>query len=240
MSGEISGAGDIGVSADDTDGHISSVEFNGTPGNTFSGTLYLWTAGSAQITFNKSSGFVVTNRLAVVDGNTANLNLAGPNQIGNNAMIEIDAGSQLNLSGNNVTVGSLVFSNYSADAAASILDTGSTTVGLNGGITAFVDNDHVHPMIKGTINLNGLLPFDVSGGPEPGLEIPGTLEGNGFQKTGPGTLRLTGNNTFRGNAELDAGTVEAWTATAFGQAGPAFGVKLDGGNLVLEGVTIGA
>jgi autotransporter-associated beta strand protein len=144
------------------------------------------------------------------------------------------------LLGNNATVGSLVLSNYSADAAPSILDTGSTLVGLTGGIIASVDNDHVNPIIKGRLNLNGFLPFNISGGPEPGLEILAAIGGNGFQKIGTGTLRLTGNNTFSGDAEISAGTVEADTATAFGQAGPTYGVELSGGNLVLQRVAIGA
>jgi autotransporter-associated beta strand protein len=240
VSGVVSGGGTVLAYAEEADGYVSTVEFNGTQGNTFRGLLYLATLGNTQIMFNKSSGFVATNGVAVTGGNSANLNINGPDQIPNSSTISITAGSQLLLSGNNVTVNNLTLNNVSADATASILDTGSVLVGLNGGITSSVDNDHVHPTIKGTINLNGFLPFNVSGGSEPGLEILATIEGNGFQKLGGGTLRLSGNNTFFGDAEISAGTVEVYTATAFGQAGPTYGVELDGGNLVLQGVAIGA
>jgi autotransporter-associated beta strand protein len=243
VSGVVSGSGDIIAFANEDGGHVSSVEFNGTPGNTLSGTVYLWTEGNTQIKFNKSSGFVATNHVAVIQGHAANLNLAGPNQIGNHATIEIDAGSRLNLSGNSVTVGSLVLTNYSADALASTLDTGSTTVGLNDGITTWTANDTVHPTIKGHLNLNGYLPFnvsDASGGPGPGFEIQATIGGNGFNKTGNGTLLLSGTNTFFGDVAATAGMIEAATATAFGQAGPTFGVHIAGGNVRLDNVAIGA
>jgi len=55
------------------------------------------------------------------------------------------------LSGNNVTVGSLVLTNFSADASPSILDTGNTTIGLNGGITSWNDSGSVIPVVKGSL-----------------------------------------------------------------------------------------
>ena len=48
------------------------------------------------------------------NGDTASRNLSGPDQIGNNATLLITDGSELFLSGNNVTVGSIVLSNVSA------------------------------------------------------------------------------------------------------------------------------
>jgi autotransporter-associated beta strand protein len=246
VSGLISGDGNVLVrSGADTYPGIDNendnlVEFDGSQDNTLSGTLYLSIQGNSTIAFNMSSGVVETNRVEVYEGDTASLNLSGTNQIGSDATIEIDGGSQLTLSGNNVTAGTLVLNNYSADALPSILDTGGTTLTLNGGVTSSVDNDTVHPTVKGTLNLNGFLPFNISGGPVPGLEIQAVIEGNGFQKVGDGTLLLSGNNTFFGDAEITVGTVEALTATAFGQAGPTYGVELDGGTLVLQAVNIGA
>jgi autotransporter-associated beta strand protein len=246
VSGLISGAGDVLVRSGantygpDWNENDNLVEFDGAQDNALSGTLYLSTLGNSTIAFNMASGVVETNRVEVRDGNTASLNLSGANQIGASATIQIDDGSQLLLSGNNVTAGTLVLNNFSADALPSILDTGGTTLGLNGGITSSVDNDTVHPTIKGTLNLNGFLPFNISGGPVPGLEIQAVIEGNGFQKVGDGTLILSGNNTFFGDAEITVGTVEALTATAFGQAGPTYGVEIDGGTLVLQSVNIGA
>jgi len=134
ISGVVSGSGLINASCDEQSGTVSSVEFNGTPGNTFAGTISLETHGAAQIVFNKSSGMVITNRILITPEDaywaTANLYLAGPNQIGGSAAIEIDAGGHLILSGNNVSIGSLVLSNFSADALSSTLDTGSVLVGI--------------------------------------------------------------------------------------------------------------
>jgi len=248
VSGVVSGTGNVAAFASEVDGHVCFVEFNGTPGNTFSGALLLFTYAGGLINLNKSSGSAVTNLVVVTDRydlltsdtGTVNLNLVGENQIGGDAKIQIDSGLRLLLSGNNVGVGSLVLSNYHADAKASTLDTGSTLVGINNGITAFVDNDHVHPTIKGRLNLVGFGQFDIGGRPEPGLEIQAAIGGNGFQKIGDGTLRLNGNNTFSGDVVASRGTIEADTSTAFGQAGPTFGVHLEGGNILLQNVAIGA
>jgi hypothetical protein len=82
VSGAISGAGNVLVSSEIKDGHLSTVEFNGTPGNSFGGTLFLQSSGNAPILFNKSSGFVAANRVAVINGSSVVLHLAAPDQIG--------------------------------------------------------------------------------------------------------------------------------------------------------------
>ena len=188
--------------------------------------------------FAKSSGAVATNSVAVIDGSLVNLQLSGPQQIGNNATLEIADGSTLSLSGNNVTVGSILLINVSADALPSTLDTGSILVGLNGGIIASENNTAVHPIIKGKINLNGLLPFNVTDVYDPGLEIQATIEGVGFDKTGSGLLLLDGNNTFTGNLQIDAGTVQPSSAAALSPTSA--GVILNGGELLLLGLAIGS
>jgi autotransporter-associated beta strand protein len=153
----------------------------------------------------------------------------------------VDAGSQLYLTGNNVTVWRLVLINNHADATASLLDTGSMTIGLNSGITSRNDNESVVPVIQGHLNLNGPLSFNISGPAAMGLDVQATMaSAGGFNKLGTGTLKLSGNNTFSGAAQISAGTVEPGTATAFGQAGPVAGVELSGGNLLLQGLAIGA
>jgi fibronectin-binding autotransporter adhesin len=240
ISGSISGPSNTVMNLYVAGGSDSSVEFIGPQVNTFNGPVNLGTDSNSQIVFNKSSGLVVNNRLTVHYGMTARLQLAGQNQIASDATILIDVGGQLLLSGNNASIGSLVLSNSSADAVGSTLDTGSVLLGLNGGIIASVDNDHVHPTIKGRLNLVGFGQFDISGGPEPGLEIQAAVGGNGFQKVGPGSLRLSGNNNYSGDVEVIAGAIEAFTSTAFGQAGPNYGVHLEGGNVTLQGVAIGA
>src|SRR5580658_9280975 len=114
LSGPISGNGSISAwaNADFYNLNYSSIQFDGTEGNTFTGTLFPTAAGGALIIFDKSSGFVVTNSLAVDGDYVADVQLAGANQIGNNANITFYGGGLLTLSGNNnITVGSIIFSN---------------------------------------------------------------------------------------------------------------------------------
>jgi autotransporter-associated beta strand protein len=242
MSGVILGTGNISASVEDD----CLLEFSGPLANTFQGTLTVrddYTSdpayrGSHTISF-KQGGVVVNDRLVIPGATVVTLNHS--EQIGDNGTVAISDGSQLLLNGFNETIGTLAITNVSADASPSVLDTGTGLLGLNGGIIASVDNTAIHPTIKGHLNLNGFLPFNINGGPQPGLEILASIQGNGFQKVGDGLLRLSGNNSFFGDAEISEGTVEARTATAFGQAGPTYGVELDGsGSLVLQGVAIGA
>ena len=238
---QISGTGSVSAFASEVQNNVSFVEFMGSTGNTFAGGFYPFTQGKGQIILAKSAGVAVPNGLTVDVGQTANLVISGTgNQIGDHSTVAVIQGSTLNLSGNNVTVGTLVLTNNPSETLAATLDTGSTTLGLNVGITVGANSDQVNPIIKGTINLNGFLQFNVSGIPSATLEIPATIEGNGFQKTGNGMLLLEGNNTFFGDCEITAGSVEPTTTTAFGQAGPTYGVELNGGDLYLDGLAIGA
>jgi len=236
VSGQISGSGDVQAWADVLDGHVSTIEFNGTPGNTFSGTLEVLAPSPAQVVFNKASGEVVTNRLLVRA--TANLVLAAPNQIGNNATIEVSDGGQLLLSGNDATVGQLVLTNFSWDATASTLDTGSITVGLNGGITSWNDNVSVIPVIKGKLNLNGVLPFAIGGSAYAGLELQARMaSAGGFAKSGNAALLLETNNAFSGAISVDQGILEVRQKNALGSI--AGSTTLTGsGSLTLRNVSI--
>jgi fibronectin-binding autotransporter adhesin len=258
LQGQIAGAGDILAASEYQNDAQGTIQFNGSQANTFSGTLRLsgtvpalsiswpccWTSSkTVPFTFNNSGGAVVNSRLEFLSGEPEpfqlTFNQAG--QIGANATVAILGGSQVALKGSDQTIGSLVLSNFSADASASTLDTGSTTLAINGGITSSANNQNVNPIIKGHLNINGYEQMYVEGGPVPGLEIAASIAGNGYVKTGNGTLRLSGNNSNFGDIEATAGNIEARTATAFGVSGnPAFGVHLEGGNLTLQGVAIGA
>jgi hypothetical protein len=130
ISGPISGNGDIEARTEVAGNHAGVVSFRGISTNAFSGRMHLDAPSPSQIEFNNMYLPVVTNRLVVDYGKTANLMVYSASQIANTTMIEVDGGGQLILNGHNVTVNALVFSNYTADASASTLDTGSTTLGL--------------------------------------------------------------------------------------------------------------
>jgi autotransporter-associated beta strand protein len=238
ISGQVSGSGGLSAEAySAADGNSSTIQFDGTPGNTFTGPLMIYTDPGAQIIFDKSSGFVVTNGVYMEPGG-ASLQCSGVNQIGSQAVITLSGGGLLSLSGNNNTVGGLIFTNYSSDALAATLDTGSTTLGLNGGIQSAANNLSQHPTIKGKINMNGLVPIAVGGSHNPALEIQATVEGVGFDMTGPSVLLLDGNNTFTGNLQIDGGTVVPTNAAALSPSSA--GVVLNGGSLQIQNLAIGS
>ena len=185
------------------------------------------------------SNAAITNLLEIDGGGT--VFLVADSAIASTATVIILGGGQLLLDGHTDAIENLILTNYSSDAVASTVDaTGEGLLGLTVGITASVDNDHVNPIIKGRLNLIGFCTFDISGGPEPGLEIQAAIGGNGFNKTGDGGLRLSGNNTFSGDVEATEGQILAETSTTFGQGGPTHGVHLAGGLILLDGVIIDA
>jgi autotransporter-associated beta strand protein len=236
---EITGSGNIFATAHQgsvTFNKDSFIEFAGT-GNTFTGKMFLKSTGTGRFFF-ASAGYVATNSIVVQSGDSAWIILEGQNRIGDHAVIKLLQGAQLKITGDDTTVGSLDLENVSADAAASTLDTGSTVLLVNDRVTASVDNDHVHPVIKGRLMLNGSLPFNITGGPQPGLEILANLESGGFEMTGNGTLILEGSNSFSADRTVTQGTLQVSTSSALHGTGVVGGVVLNGGNMVLQGVTI--
>jgi len=153
---QISGDRDLLAFAQTDD---SSIEFGGDTANAFTGTLTIHTLGDSQIAFSKPAGKVVCKSLSVIDGHVAKLNLHSEEQIDDHGTITLEHGSQLLLMGNNETIGSLVVTNVRADTSACILDTGNNLLSLNDAIIAHgvYNPDHIHPIIKGRLNPNGLL-----------------------------------------------------------------------------------
>jgi fibronectin-binding autotransporter adhesin len=246
LSGPISGTGNIYAYTEEAGGHASSLEFNGTPGNTFSGTLNLYTVGSSQVIFNKSSGVVVNDGIGMkaaegYDATNAILNIAAPNQIGTNATIVLNGGSQLHLTGQNATVGELVLTNFSGNTIASALDTGTTTVSLNGGITTWNDSASVIPLVKGKLALNdlnvGWLTFNIGGSQSAGLDLQSPIGGfGGFTKVGLASVLLESSNSFTGPVFVNQGILDLRNNYALGY--PTTSTFLRGGSLTLRNVTI--
>jgi autotransporter-associated beta strand protein len=144
----------------------------------------------------------------------------------------VNANSLLDLNGNNA-----VFTQLNLNDGGSV-QTGTGTLGLAGGSLVAVGSlsplgSHVSSSISGNISLpNGdvttfgvspyalFFPFDS----RPELDIPAAVTGaispffSGFYKEGLGHMRLSGNNSFPGVAEIDGGTLIAASATALGTA----------------------
>jgi autotransporter-associated beta strand protein len=247
MSGSISGDGDVELRDTSVCDPTGLIEFTGPTGNTFTGALKIFRSsqGAPTITFNKQSGFVVTNRLELHGGFV--LNLDNPGQIGDDVTVVIHQGSRLNLNGNDKTIGSLIMTNVHADAAASLVDTTGPAFGSTGiltlkrGLTSFVFNDSVVPAIRGILSLPpGDHPFHITTpGAFTGLDMQAQIIGQGgFTKTGNAALLLPTSNTFNGLVVVNEGTVEARNSRAFGAGGS--GVQLNGGTVNLRNVAIAA
>src|ERR1035441_4519960 len=166
VSGAISGNGDVKTATDGT----CTMIFDGITPNTFVGTLFVsqyydsgppWTPPT--VSFNKQSGVVVPGRLVINQASAVKEGHAG--QLSATSTVSIADGSELLLAGFSETIGMLSLTNVSADALPSVVDTtgafGAGTLTLNTGISATVDNDHIHPTIRGILNLNGFLPFKI-------------------------------------------------------------------------------
>jgi autotransporter-associated beta strand protein len=243
FSGQISGNGDLFADmygmdfAGDAPPDDCSFEFNGVDDNTFTGTLFLSTVGKSQIFFNKSTGHVVNSRISIPANDVANLKLNQPEQIGGNTEVELQYGTTLFLSGNNMTVGSILMMNSSGETNSTTLDTGTVLVGINSGVTAVCNENNVTPTIKGRLNLNGFLPFYIGGTAGTGLDIQAAIQGNGFKKTGPAALVLNGANTFTGDIEVNDGILDVRKADALGTT--TGGILLTGnGSMTLHNLTI--
>jgi autotransporter-associated beta strand protein len=237
IAGTIFGSGDV-MAQTEGDQDSPSIQFDAGFDSAYTGTLYLTTVHDARITFNNPSGPVISTRLAITNGEPARLNLSQPDQIGHATTVLI-AGSQLLLFGNDATIGSLVLTNFHADALAATLDTGGTTVTLQTGITSWVDSDTVVPTVKGKVALaTGGRTFLVTGTGYSGLDMQAQLTGvGGIVQSGNAALLLENSNTFSGQVFVMQGTMDVRNNHALGSTVGA--TSLTGsGLLVLRNVTI--
>ncbi len=223
----------------------STLDFNGTNGNTFRGRLDLVGDVSSVVTFERSAGVVVNDALSIGGGffdEPLTVRLFQPNQIGDNAAVAITTGAKLLLLDRDETIGSLALTNahpdLSATSTGATLDMGSATLTLNGGITTWSQNGAPPPLIQGRLALPaGNHAFDIAGSTFVGLDLQAEITGaGGFTKSGNAALLLQRTNTFSGPVVVNAGVVEARTSRAFG-AGTS-GVQLNGGSVNLRNVAI--
>ena len=222
VSGPISGSGNVTASPR----HDCSIVFDGSEGNTFSGTLRAISLSDdsdpARIRFNKSTGVVVTDRLEVF----GRVVLDRDNQIGDQATVALGAianfgpdardRSFLNFQGHSDTFANLVFTNRNLIADAAFLDTAGGTLTLLGDL--ITDTRDVTPILRGRIDLPaGDHRFDIGGELFYGLSIEATLSGNGsITKVGNAALLLQSSNSFLGSVVVGEGVAEARHDLAFG------------------------
>jgi fibronectin-binding autotransporter adhesin len=107
-------------------------------------------------------------------------------------------------------------------------------------LTVLATNTTAQIVGAGNFGFTNSTPVTISGGPAvatPELSISARISSGGFEKFGPGRMRLSGSNTFGGSVIVSEGIVEAASATALGNTtGSTF---LTGGELRLANALIG-
>ena len=218
-------------------GDYSEIRFSGNKGNSIGGSLRLASEGNGTFHFFMPSNTVAASSIVVRNGNTANIVLEAPGNIGTGSTVTIERGAELDLSGYNPLMGTLVLENSAGDTGGSIFNAVGTVPEFgSGAILVTGDNGQVNPIIKGNIQLDGVQ-IDVRGSGRSVLDILGSVQGTGFNKTGPGTLFLNGSNKFTGSATVSDGTLEPNEAAALTFSGQG-ALHLNGGTLFAQYLSI--
>ena len=163
VSGQILGTGNVIATVDSFFGADSKIVFDGPTGNTFSGKLTIRQIydDTGVVIFDKQFGHVVNDALLIGDrgfslsARPAVCKLANSHQIGDAAEVCVTGGSQFLLDGHTETIGSLCLTNNGTDTAATLVDTGGSTLSVQGDIIAVNDAAGVVPTIKGKLGLPG-------------------------------------------------------------------------------------
>jgi hypothetical protein len=156
LSGQVTGTGNIlARTYGDSSGGNSLITFDGSMDNTFTGTLTVIHSGDltepGAVVFDKQAGAVVTAGLVLRDAGVCRL--ARFHQIGDNAAVCVATGGQFLLEGHTETIGSLCLTNASGDTKPSLVDTGGSTLLVQGDITAVNDASGIVPTIRGKLGL---------------------------------------------------------------------------------------
>jgi autotransporter-associated beta strand protein len=211
---------------------LGTMQFTGSSANTYTGTT---TISEGTLELNKSPGVnALTGPLTIGEGSLGAggadsqvVRLLASNQINGALAVVVNSTGLLDLNGFSDTIGT------GPDVAALTINggnvtTGSGTLTLDGDVTetAVSSNNIVNPgTISGNLNLGAAartfsinhlaaLPYDLI----VSANISGAA-GADLNKTGLGTLLLSGNNTYAGNTYLSAsspGEIAVGSDTALG------------------------
>ncbi|WP_395716295.1 autotransporter-associated beta strand repeat-containing protein [Prosthecobacter sp.] len=225
---------------------------------TFSGTI----SGAGANVFNKGGTGVMTIQLAgptawtgnsSVNGGVLRLNANGLPSTGAWTIANGSAPAQIDLNGNNATLGGITFYGTSTTVsgqASVVLGTGTLTLGGNitynavgaGNITTILPASISATGAGGislsatrniTVNDSSSVPTTAA---ELSIDAPIASSGAfGFTKLGLGNLRLSGNNTYTGTTTVNSGVVYLDYTTQNNAKLGTGGLSLLGGSLVLNG-----
>ena len=218
------------------EGNNSQIWFYPDVGNSISGVLYLDSGDGGLFRFYNYNGGIVAQSIVVSDANTAAVALDSLGALGPGSTVTIARGAELDISGTTgePLMGTLVLENAAGDTRSSVFNGGSAEPEFFAGpILVTGDNDQVNPIIKGQILLHGTR-IDVGGTGKSVLDIQASVQGSGFNKTGPGTVMLSGANNFAGPVTVSGGTVEPANAAALNVTAGQGSLHLNGGALSLQ------
>ncbi len=209
--------------------------FGGASNNTYTGGTTV-SAGLLELNDVALATQLVPGNLFIDAGATVLLTEA--NQIADTAQVTVNGAGLLDLNNYNETFATLTLTN------GGDVSSGFGTLTVTGRVVAVAGfNGVVDPVIisgvlaQGTATRRIDVALNTNGGPECILSANLTGSGTaGLIKTGGGTLRLSGTNTYPGATVISNGFIYAASAQAFG--GGASGTDLRGGSLRVEGVVI--
>jgi fibronectin-binding autotransporter adhesin len=199
-----------------------TLRLSGPSANPFAGDLIV-TQGTVEL--QKTAGAAAVAGLVQI-GSTgapaaATLRLLANNQIADTVVVTVLESGVLDLNGFSDTIGNLFL--RSATTTTSQVTTGAGTLTVTGNITlTTAGTGAVGAIINGNLSLtSGTHTFTVADGAAAAdLTVAAAMGGAGaVTKAGPGTLVLSGNNTYTGATTVSAGTLQISSASALGGTG---------------------
>ena len=189
-----------------------------------SGGLFV-AAGTVELNKTVANGAVTG--LTTINPN-GTIRLLASNQIADSSDVNVGTGALLDLNGYSDTVGSLTVTSGTATTGGGTLTTGALTMTggsiatgagaliLNGTLTN--NANATAATISGNLNASGTaIVLNVSSGDGASeLDIPAVISNGSLIKTGGGTLKLSGSNTYSGGVQLSQGSLAIGNNAALG------------------------
>jgi autotransporter-associated beta strand protein len=205
--------------------------FAGSSANTYSGAT---TVNGGTLILAKTAGInAIAGALVIGDGTGVDtVRLGAANQIADSSAVSVNSSGVLDLNNSSDQIGSLTMT------AGSVM-TGAGKLILGGNVTG---NAHASTAtVAGNLDLGGgVRTFTVADGAASiDMQVSAVVSNGGLVKAGPGTLELTGANSYTGPTTVSNGTLRVNNATGSGTGTGAVVIEA-GGTLGGTGSVSGA
>lgn len=205
LGGIISGAGALIKNG------VGTVTLSGAGANTFTNTT---TINAGELRLNKTNAVALPGNVTVGDGTgTDVLRLLASNQLGDGITLTVNSSGQMLSTSSSDTIASLVMN-------GGLINTGTGTLTLTGPSALNSLSNSVASTVVGRLVLQGSQTVNVQNGPSAtDLDIQANIVDQWYTtitKTGGGTMRLSGSNSFQGPLNINEGIVEIANSSALG------------------------